>query len=253
MFGEHFDHQTIRRVTSVFGTLFNKIPIKRFNDEGEVTDTIVVPIKYAPKSKWYQAVFSDTRSNRDTDEQGHPSSPIAIRPPQMGFELNSMMYAPERKLNRMAEIQKGDVSGTHMRGRTGAPYNLEYTLYIFANKTPDWSQIIEQIVPHFNPTFTVPIKIVQHPEDSDVSLTQDVMFTLTSVAPDPNMYGDFRTRETFTWALSFTCTVTFFGEYGTPSSTIQEITVDFYDYPEDGSFKVGDEERPLMSIEIPEE
>ena len=252
MFGKYYDHQTIRRVTSIFGTLFNNIEIKRFNDDGQQTDSIIVPLKYAPKSKWYHAVFSDTRSNRE-DEQGPQSSPISIRPPQMGFELTSMMYSPERKLNRMAEIQKGSATGANMRGRVGAPYMMEYTLYVFANRTPDWTQIIEQIVPHFNPTFTVPVKIVEHPDDSEVTLTQDVTFTLTSVAPDPNMYGDFRTRETFTWALNFSAAVTFFGEYGTPSSTIQEVTVNLYDWPEDGNLQVGDDVRPLMSIELPEE
>ena len=71
MFGEHFYHETIKRSVSVFGTLFNRISIKR--PDGEI---LKVPLAYGPRAKWIarlqqSADLTQTRS--------------AISLPRMGF------------------------------------------------------------------------------------------------------------------------------------------------------------------------
>lgn len=248
----YFHHNVIRKVTAVFGTLFNNIEIRRFNQGGNVTDSFIVPLRYAPKQKWYNLVFSD--NNNNDPDQGN----TAMKVPSMGFEMTSMLYDTMRKTNRMNMLRQGNAAqGTQIMGYAPAPYSVEYTLYVFANKTSDWTQIVEQIIPNFNPTFNVPIKLI-HNSNTDESMVQDMHITLNSVSPDPNMYGDFRARGTYTWTLNFTLNVSFPGSYDKPEGGIigadggasPAILVNFYDETANGNMQVDSGEVPLDTFEI---
>lgn len=251
---EHFYHQTIRRVSAVFGTLFNDIQIKRFDSSGNTTETITVPLRYAPKTKWYSRVFADNRP--DSQE----SADYALKVPSMGFELSSILYDTSRKLNKVNKIRNGSVTdGSAIQGYAGTPYTMTFNLYVFANKTADWSQIIEQIIPNFNPTFNVPIKLIHNDTNGD-NIVQDVHITLTSVSPDVNMYGDFRSRQTYTWNLSFDMNVNIYGDYKAPGGIIggavtggvdPAITINFYD-DQNGELTLEPGQEPISIIEIPE-
>lgn len=251
---QHFDHRIIRKLTAVFGTLFNNVQIIRYDANGKQTNTITVPIRYAPKQKWYQSVFA-----ANDDRLDNPA--YAIKAPSMGFELGSLLYDTTRKLNKFHKIRDGALSNNSLiQGYIGAPYTLEYTLYVFANKTSDWTQIIEQIIPNFNPTFNVPVRIV-HNESSDGYIVQDIHITLTSVAPDQNMYGDFRTRGTYTWNLSFTMNVVFQGMMNEPSGVIggadaggqdPAILIRFYNEDE-GDMRLTANDEPVEIIQLPDD
>lgn len=250
----YFSHQIVRKASAVFGTLFNNVKIKRFDGSGNVTETMTVPLRYAPKSKWYSRVFAGNRP-----EQGE-SSDYALKVPSMGFELSSLLYDTSRKVNRLNRIREGSVTaGTQIAGYAGAPYAMDFNLYIFANKTADWTQIIEQIVPNFNPTLNIPVRMV-HNDSSGNDLVQDIHITLVSVSPDQNMYGDFRERQTYTWNLSFTMHLNIFGKYDTPDSTIggaavggtdPAITINFYN-DQNGELTLADGQEPIEIIEVPE-
>lgn len=249
---EHFTHQIIRRATAVFGTLFNNVKIKRYDDTGNTTETMTVPLRYAPKNKWYARVFEERQ-----DSVSGPD--YAIKSPSMGFEMTSMLYDTSRKLNRLNQIRNGSINTGQVQGYIGAPYTMSFQLYVFANKTADWTQIIEQIIPNFNPTLNIPVKMI-HNDENDESIIQDVHITLTSVAPDQNMYGDFRQRQTYTWTLSFDMNISFYGKYGSPDSAIgyddeetpnAGIIINFYnDITGDLTLAPGQE--PIDIIEVPE-
>lgn len=251
---QYFSHQVIRRASAVFGTLFNNIKIKRFDNDGNPTETMTVPLRYAPKSKWYSRVFAENRP-----EEGEESD-YALQVPSMGFELTSLLYDTTRKVAKLNKVRQGNITdGSQIMGYTGVPYSLTFSLYVFANRTADWTQIIEQIIPNFNPTFNVPIKLV-HNDTNDQNIVQDVHITLNSVAPDDNMYGDYRSRQTYTWNLTFTMNMNIFGDYSAPSATIAgseaggsdpAITVNFY-YDVNGELKLGPGEEPVDVIEVPE-
>jgi len=251
----YFSHQIVRKATAVFGTLFNNVQIKRFDDSGDVSQTITVPLRYAPKTKWYSRVFEEGGRR---DEFEGPDT--AIRTPSMGFELTSMLYDTSRKLNRLNRIREGSVvNDSQISGYVGAPYNLDFSLYVFANRTADWTQIIEQIVPNFNPTLNVPVRMI-HNSSSGNDIVQDVSVSLTDVSPDQNMYGDFRSRQTYTWTLSFTMKLDIFGSFDSPSATIggaavggtdPAITVNFYN-DENGELTLSPGQEPISVIDIPE-
>ena len=81
-----------------------------------------------------------------------------IKLPTMGFELTSMAYDTTRKLSHLNKVRQGSIiSDNRIEGYTPPPYTMDYSLYCFSNKTTDWSQVVEQIIPHFNPTFNIPV------------------------------------------------------------------------------------------------
>ena len=52
MFGDYFYNQTLRKMTIAFGQIFNNIQIKRKDSNGNVVQSIRVPLAYAPKEKF---------------------------------------------------------------------------------------------------------------------------------------------------------------------------------------------------------
>ena len=52
MFGKYFYNEGLRKVTVAFGAIFNKIQIQRKDSSGNVVQSIMVPLAYAPKEKF---------------------------------------------------------------------------------------------------------------------------------------------------------------------------------------------------------
>ena len=52
MFGTYFYNESMRRMTIAFGQLFNKIKVKRKDSEGDIVQSMAVPLAYAPKEKF---------------------------------------------------------------------------------------------------------------------------------------------------------------------------------------------------------
>ena len=211
MLGTYFYNDIIRTVTAVFGTLFNDISIKRLNSSGAATSVQKVPLRYAPKQKWYSRVFENASDSVKGD--------FAIKLPTMGFELTSIAYDSTRKLSHFKKVRQGNViSNNRVEGYTPPPYTMDYSLYCFSNKTTDWSQIVEQIIPHFNPTFNIPLKLIR---TTNQTIVQDLHVTLNDISPDNNYQGDFRQRDTFVWTLNFTLNTSFAGSFASPSAVIK--------------------------------
>ncbi len=251
MLGTYFYNDIIRTVTAVFGTLFNDISVKRLNSSGNATSVQKVPLRYAPKQKWYSRVFENPSDTVKGD--------FSFKLPSMGFEMSSIMYDTERKLSHLNKVRQGNViSNNRVEGYTPPPYMMDYQLYCFSNKTTDWSQIVEQIIPHFNPTFNIPIKLIR---TTNQTIVQDLHITLNSITPDPNYQGDFRSRNTFVWTLGFTLNTSFAGSFTSPSGVIKgakgtggtdpAILINMYDQTADDDliFDAGEIKLDAFSVE----
>jgi len=53
---QHFYHQHVRKAIIAFGTLFNQIQVRRTNAQGEVVQSVFVPLSYAPKQKFIERI-----------------------------------------------------------------------------------------------------------------------------------------------------------------------------------------------------
>lgn len=187
MFGGHFYHASIRRFVSAFGSLFNDIRIVRPNG-----GIMRVPLAYGPKEKFLARL----------DEQVDLDSPkVAIKLPRMSFEILNIAYDGASKLNRNNRILVGE-----KLYYTYAPYNISLNLSIMAKNQDDALQIIEQIIPYFQPEYTITIK-----ESVSDLLKTDVPITLSSIDMQEDYEGDFMSRRAIIYTLSFDAKVRFYG------------------------------------------
>ena len=216
MFGNYFYNESMRRMTIGFGQIFNNIQIKRKDDTGKVIQTIRVPLAYGPKEKFL--VRLDQQSSLDNRE-------FAITLPRMGFEISSIAYDPTRKLTR---IQRFKRVKTNKDGKvldfnyTPVPYNISYNLYSFTASAEAGLQIIEQILPFFQPDFTVTINAIP-----DLDIKRDIPIVLNSVNYEDTYSGDFTTRRAVIYTLNFTAKTYLFGP-STSQKVIKTVQTDQY-------------------------
>jgi hypothetical protein len=102
------------------------------------------------------------------------------------------------------------------------PYNLDVVLYILAKQSDDALQIVEQILPYFQPDYTLTIN-----DMADMGIKRDVPIILNSVDYEDNYQGDFDARRAIIYTFSFTTKFYLYGPI-TSSSVIKTVSVDQY-------------------------
>ena len=187
MFGTYFYHQTSRKMVVAFGSLFNNIEVRRTDSSDAVTEVIKIPLSYGPKDKMLVRISQDPSLNPN----------VALTVPRMGFELTAMTYDGARKLNTMGRNVKKGTTGLKKQYNP-VPYNWDFSLYVFVKNAEDGTQILEQILPFFTPDFTVTMTLV-----SGMTVKMDIPLVLNSVTSEDSYEGDFATRRSIIWTLSF--------------------------------------------------
>jgi len=214
MLGQQFYHESIRKVIIAFGTTFNNIQLVRKDNDGNIKQSMKVPLAYGPRQKWL------TRLNEDADL----SKTVAITLPRIGFEIQNLSYDPARKLNRVQKIKKvKGVNDDRLDTQfMPVPYNLNIQLYVMAKESDDSLQIIEQILPYFQPDYTLTIN-----DMADMGIKRDVPIVLNSVSYEDNYQGDFETRRALIYTLDFTAKFYLYGPV-TSQAVIKTVQVDQY-------------------------
>ncbi len=209
MFGNHFYHATVRRFVAVFGTLFNNISVVRKDSSGNVKSIVRVPLAYGPKEKFLARI----------DEQPELGDPnVAIKLPRMSFEVLNITYDTQAKLNRNNKFLVDN-----KLYYTYAPYNISLNLSIMAKNQDDALQIIEQIIPYFQPEHTVTVK-----ESISSSLKTDIPITLSTIDMQEDYEGDFLQRRAIIYTLSFDAKLRFYGP-DRSSNIIKKVIVNTFD------------------------
>lgn len=186
--GHTFYHASIKKMVIVFGNLFNDIYVRDFYENGNEKERRKVPISYGPKQKFLARLDAGQFSQTD-----------ALTLPRMAFEMDSLTYDPERKLNSLNQITNQKVGDVVKYTFAPVPYNYEFSLYIMVKSADDGTQILEQILPYFTPHFNVTIK-----EFPDLDVTRDIPIILNSLTQEDVYEGDFETRRSIVWTLTFT-------------------------------------------------
>jgi hypothetical protein len=221
MFGQHFYNKSIRNTVIAFGTIFNNINIKRLDSSGNPLQTIRVPLSYAPKEKFI------ARLDQNANLTGSDSS-VAITLPRMSFDVNSYAYDPSRKLNKNQKRSVAkNASGDEKRVFTQfspVPYDVGFELNVFTATSDDGLQIIEQILPYFQPDYTVTMII-----DKDYMDTKrDIPFVLEGVDYEDSYQGALTDRRRIIYTLKFTAKIYLYGPISS-SAIIRQTSVDLYD------------------------
>jgi len=201
MFGTYFYNETIKRCVSVFGTMFNNLDYKKTKADGTVLGRYKVPISYGPAQKFLQRLAEEPNLN--------DNSRSAISLPRMAFELTGFTYDPQRQQNKLIRSQKTtlETGGVNRKFQySPAPYDLNFTLSIMTKNMNDALQIVEQILPYFQPEYTVTMKMID-----DLADHRDVPIVLNDVSFTDDYEGSFEDRRVITYELSFTMKTYFFG------------------------------------------
>lgn len=190
-----FYNQITRKIIVAFGSLFSNIKIAR-QAQGEVIQTLEVPISYAPKEKWL------VRIEQDPNLDSHTYTTL----PRMSFEINSMSYDATRKTNRMGYITCGDGQSSINRVYSPVPYNFDISLYILTKTQEDALQIVEQILPYFTPEYTISLKPIDNTD-----FVMDVPIISNGISIQDDYDGDFNQRRFVTYTLTFTLKAYMYG------------------------------------------
>ena len=200
MLGNRFYNQSFRKLIVAFGQVFNNIVIQRENATGGVTSRIKVPLAYAPKEKFL--VRLDQQSNLNSRE-------FATSLPRMGFEITGLNYDASRKLTRVqkySKVKTGEDGKKTNYNYTPVPYNISLQLYIFTATAEDGLQIIEQILPYFQPDYTVTVNMVPK-----LDIKRDIPIVLGNINYEDSYDGDFTSRRAVIYTINFTAKTYLFG------------------------------------------
>jgi len=215
MLGQQFYHETMRKVVVAFGTMFNDINLVRTNNAGEVIQTMKVPLAYGPKQKWLARLQEDPNITKK----------VAVTLPRLGFEIQTISYDSTRKLNSIQKLKKVNSSA---QGKTMSqqfmpvPYNMDFQMAVMAKNSDDALQIVEQILPFFQPDYTVTLN-----DNTAMGTTRDVPIVLTNVGYEDNYEADLITRRAIIYTLDFTAKFYLYGPV-TDQKVIKTVQVDQY-------------------------
>ena len=199
MLGTQFYNQAVRKTVVSFGTLFNNIELKKIVD-GQVIETEKVPLAYGPKQKFLYRL------------QGNPTDgrKVAITLPRIYFEMTGIDYDASRKTPATQKYKTViNDNGNEVRTQyVPVPYNISFEVGILCKSQDDGLQILEQILPFFQPSFSMSLKFIP-----DMDEVRDVAVVLNSVDFDDDWEDDFSTRRSITYTMQFTAKSYIYGPY----------------------------------------
>jgi hypothetical protein len=212
----HFYFQSTRKYIILFGNLFNNISLIRKNKTtGSEIERIKIPIIYAPKEKYIARLASDPDLQRE----------IQVALPRMSFEMTSISYDASRKQNSLLKNPKASSQTSSSSQYVGVPYDLGFELNIYTRNVDDGTHIVEQILPYFNPDYTVAINPI-----ADMGFIKDTPIILNSVTNSIEHEGNFDAVRFVTWRLTFNMKAYFYGPI-TQSKIIRKIDTNIYNDP----------------------
>ena len=214
MLDDRFYWGTVRKSIVAFGNMFNNITIDRKDSSGNSVQTFKVPLSYAPKQKFLARI----QQVPDVDNRT-----IQVALPRMSFEMTGLTYDFNRKISPVQQ-NRNVSSGTSSLNTQYAPtpYNIGVNLYLYAKNQDDGLQVIEQILPYFNPDYNLTLKAIPA-----LNIKNDLPILLDTISFQDDYEGDFTTRRSIIWTLNFTMKLNFYGPVS-KQGIIRKVTANTY-------------------------
>lgn len=214
MLGTYYYHQIIRKTTIAFGTLFNQIYIRHLNENGDTYNEIRVPLAYGPTQKFLARI----------EQQADLNKPVAMTLPRLSFEMTSIQYDPTRKANITQTFKTCDNGSNIKKVFMPVPYNIGFQLNLISKLQDDALQVVEQILPYFQPLFNLTVDLVD-----SIGEKKDIPVVLDNVSFTDDYEGDFSTRRILIYTFNFTAKTYLFGPIAENSEgLIKKVQVDYY-------------------------
>ena len=180
---------------------------------GSSISDMKVALAYGPVQKFLARLEQQADLNKATQ----------MSLPRMSFEMNTIQYDASRKSGITQTFKASD--GTNLRKVfMPVPYNIGFELNIMTKLNDDALQIVEQILPYFQPSFNLTVDLV-----SVIGEKRDISVVLDSISFQDDYEGDFSTRRALIYTLQFTAKTYLFGPVAdTPEGLIKKVQVDYH-------------------------
>ena len=212
MLGTYYYHEIVRKTIVSFGTLFNSISIRHNDSSGGTYSELKVPLAYGPSQKLLARL----------EQQADLNKPVGITLPRMSFEMNNVSYDPSRKTG-VTQTFKASDGNNIKKVFMPVPYNIGFELNILAKLNDDALQIIEQILPYYQPSFNLTVDLVKA-----IGEKRDIPIVLDSINFQDDYEGDFSTRRALIYTLGFTAKTYLFGPVAESSEgLIKKVQIDY--------------------------
>lgn len=215
MLGTYSYHEVIRKTIISFGTLFNQIYIKHQEEDGSDASLIKVPIAYGPIQKFLARL----------EQKPDLRKRAALTLPRMSFELTSLQYDPSRKVSTMQTFKtvRKDGNGEQVKVFMPVPYNIGIQLNIITKYNDDMLQIVEQIIPFFQPHFNLTVDLAE-----TIGEKRDIPMIMENIQMNDNYENSFEERRSLVYTLNFTAKSYLFGPISdSTDGLIKKVQVDY--------------------------
>jgi hypothetical protein len=216
MLGNYFYHRTIRKTVTAFGTLFNNIQIRHYDSSDTTPISVLkVPLAYGPIQKFLARVEQNASGDRKT----------ALTLPRMSFEMTSIDYDPQRKSSVTQSFKASRVEDGKTINKLfmPVPYNIGFELNILGKLQDDVHQIVEQILPYFQPAFNLSVTLIP-----EINEKRDIPITLNRIGFRDDYEDNFNSRRILIYTLNFTAKTYFFNEVPENNQgLIKKVQVDY--------------------------
>ena len=214
MLGTYFYHEVIRKTIIGFGTLFNNMEVRHQTSDGTTVDIKRVPLAYGPSQKFLARLSQQPDLNKA----------VQINLPRMSFEMTSINYDSSRKSSLVQTFKTCEDGTKAKKVFMPVPYNIGFELNILSKLNDDSLQILEQILPFFQPHFNLTVDLVD-----SIGEKRDIPIVLESVNFQDDYEGNFDTRRALIHTLQFTAKTYLFGPIAdTSDGLIRKVQVDLY-------------------------
>ena len=195
---EYFYNEILRRTIISFGTLFNSISIKQSGGETDAS-IIRVPLTYGPTQKFLARLTQSPDLSKAT----------SLSLPRMSFEFTGLTYDPSRKVTSTQKIVVQNPNSStpdEKKVYMPVPYNMQFELAVMTKLNDDALQIVEQILPYFQPSYNLSVNLV-----GSINEKRDIPVILENITMQDDYEGDFESRRVLLYTLRFTAKTYLFG------------------------------------------
>ena len=195
---EYFYNEILRKTIISFGTLFNGLEIQQKDSSDNTTSIVKVPLAYGPTQKFLARLEQVADLNKST----------AMSLPRMSFEFTGLTYDPTRKVTTTQQFTVKDPTSESntKKNYMPVPYNMAFELSIMTKLNDDALQIVEQILPYFQPAYNLTVNLV-----GSINEKRDIPVVLENITMQDDYEGDFKTRRVLLYTLRFTAKTYLFG------------------------------------------
>lgn len=196
--------------------LFSRIYIKREDKSGN-PKYIRVPVIYASKEKYIRLLQEANQQVTPNDRESYAK--VAQILPAITVSLLDMEYANTHKTNTFNNIRK-----TNTKLMNGVPFKFMFEIGVRTRYTSDAHQIMEQILPYFNPNFSLNMTEIH---ENGLEFNRSIQVEISSIIPDEDSSGELTSIRRVEWPFNISFVGYIYPPVHGKSGLIKTIYMDF--------------------------